>query len=196
MNAISEEELPAFVEEASAEVENTTTFLRNLLFWARSQMDGFSIKKETFPLCALLQENIELLKPQLRKKNLVLNNLCEQKYLVLADKELLNTVIRNLLSNAIKFSRDGGIIDISSRQTGDFLEVMVKDNGVGIPAAAQTKIWSDLLYSTRGTQNEKGTGVGLALCKNFTEKNGGTIRFESEEGKGTTFYFTLPLVAS
>ena len=106
---------------------------------------------------------------------------------------MLSTVLRNLLSNAIKFSYEGGEIKISSHYTNGFCEVLISDNGIGISKNNITKLFRiDISYKSPGTSNEQGTGLGLILCKAFIEKNGGKIWAESEEGNGTTLYFTIP----
>jgi signal transduction histidine kinase len=101
-------------------------------------------------------------------------------------------VLRNLVLNGIKFTESGGIIKVASREEGGNLVISVSDNGVGIAPEVQKILFEKTSgYSTRGTANEKGTGLGLILCKEFVEKNGGRIWLESELGKGSTFYFTL-----
>lgn len=194
MGEINQEELPDFIDEAMVEVGNTTAFLRNLLLWAKSQMDGFIVKKEPIDFYNSVQSNIDLLQPQINKKDIALLNLIAPNTQVSADIELLNTVLRNLISNAVKFTDRGGRIEISAIEQANFIQVAIKDSGVGIPKDIQNKILSDALYSTRGTQNEKGTGIGLSLCKSFIEKNGGTIWFESAGEEGATFYFTVEKV--
>lgn len=109
-----------------------------------------------------------------------------------ADLNMINLVFRNLILNAIKFTDAGGVIKISAQDLGSFYEIAIADNGVGIKPEVQKLLFEKTTgYSTRGTANEKGTGLGLILCKEFVEKNGGTIRLETEEGKGSTFYFTV-----
>ena len=108
---------------------------------------------------------------------------------------MIDTVIRNLISNAIKFTNRDGKISISTDSTGPLLKVSVKDNGTGMSKEVKEKLFRlDVNQSTAGTDNETGTGLGLILCKEFIQKNGGTISVESEEGEGSTFQFTLPKV--
>jgi signal transduction histidine kinase len=109
-----------------------------------------------------------------------------------ADTNMVNLVFRNLILNAIKFTEVGGIITVDAKPTGGFVQIGVADNGVGITPEVQKILFEKTTgYSTRGTANEKGTGLGLILCKEFVERNGGKIWLESEVGKGSTFYFTL-----
>jgi signal transduction histidine kinase len=104
----------------------------------------------------------------------------------------MNTVIRNLISNAIKFTRIGGKIELSSTKIDDKIELVVSDNGVGIDEEALSKLFRiDVQHTTKGTAEEKGTGLGLILCKEMVEKNGGSLRIESKVNEGTSFYITL-----
>jgi len=112
---------------------------------------------------------------------------------VLGDKEMVNLVIRNLVSNALKFTPEHGEVILLSEEDGEEIKIMVIDNGVGISPEKQAELFTQYKNtSTKGTGNEKGTGLGLMLCKEFIERNGGRIWVESEEGRGTCFTFTLP----
>jgi len=107
---------------------------------------------------------------------------------------MIDTVLRNLISNSIKFTKPGGHIILSAVQVGNMVEISVEDNGIGISEENQKKIFRiDVQYHREGTANEKGTGLGLILCKEFVEKNNGTIRIESKENEGSKFIFTIPL---
>jgi signal transduction histidine kinase len=135
--------------------------------------------------------NIKLLRVAQEKKIDLKNNIKEDLN-ALSDPNMVNLVLRNLMLNAIKFTHQGGIIEVSAEQEGDWVVVSVKDNGVGIAPENLEQIFDKSThYTTRGTANEKGTGLGLKLCKEFVEKNGGKIWVESELGKGSTFKFTL-----
>jgi signal transduction histidine kinase len=113
--------------------------------------------------------------------------------LVFADKAMISTILRNLISNAIKFTYPGGKIVISSDKKPDELMISISDNGIGIKKEVIDKLFRiDETYIAPGTQEEKGTGLGLILCKEFIEKHGGKIWVESEVDKGSTFYFTIP----
>ena len=129
-----------------------------------------------------------------RKKGvkIILENL-DKELVGLVDIDMLKTIIRNLISNAMKFSFEGGTITLSSRSEGDFVTVSVKDTGKGIKKEDQDKLLKqDSHFTTYGTKNEKGSGLGLMLCKDFVELHGGKLWFESEgEGKGTTFLFSM-----
>ena len=118
-----------------------------------------------------------------------------QSITVFADKDMIGTILRNLISNAIKFTNQGGTIVVSAKQKQGELMVTVSDNGVGIEADVLGNLFRiEESYSTSGTQNEQGTGLGLILCKEFIEKHGGKIWVESEVGKGSKFCFTIPKI--
>src|SRR5688572_13474923 len=140
----------------------------------------------------MLEENKELLKAQAQNKRITLVNESQEKVLIDAHKNSINTVVRNLISNAIKFTPEGGTITLkSSRQNGSAV-TSIADTGVGMSQNGRDKlIRLDSKHSTKGTANEKGTGLGLILCKEFVEKNGGKIWVNSKEGEGTVFYFSL-----
>jgi len=140
----------------------------------------------------MLEENKELLKAQAQNKRITLVNESQEKVLIDAHKNSINTVVRNLISNAIKFTPEGGTITLkSSRQNGSAV-TSIADTGVGMSQNVIDKLFRlDSKHSTKGTANEKGTGLGLILCKEFVEKNGGKIWVNSKEGEGTVFYFSL-----
>jgi len=126
------------------------------------------------------------------QKAITINKVLLHEINVFADKSMINTVLRNLISNALKFTRKGGEINISAEKRAKDILVSVSDSGIGIaPERLEMIFRIDESNSTNGTNNEKGTGLGLVLCKEFVETHGGKIRVESEEGKGSTFYFTL-----
>jgi signal transduction histidine kinase len=167
--------------------------LENLLEWSRSQTGNIEFKAEEFDLATVLKENEDLLKTQAQNKKLSLVNNNGVEVKVNAHKHSVNTVIRNLLSNAIKFTPEGGTITLSTQKSENEIKVSVSDTGVGMSEKVIQKLFRiDAKHSTIGTADEKGTGLGLILCKEFIEKNGGQIGVESEVGKGSVFYFTLP----
>jgi signal transduction histidine kinase len=189
--AIAPEEFPKITKELRTQFNHTRTLINNLLDWALLQMDKLKIVEERIDLHQMAEENFRLLSSMhLKKMNLV--NAIPEGQLALADKNMANLIFRNLILNAIKFTEEGGNISIRSSAQGALLRISVEDNGVGIRPEVQKIIFEKTSgYSTRGTANEKGTGLGLILCKEFVERNGGSIWVESEVGKGTTFHFTL-----
>jgi two-component system, sensor histidine kinase and response regulator len=139
----------------------------------------------------------EITNQSILKKNLSFFNNVDEDTFVYADPLMINSVIQNLLTNAIKFTPKRGSITISSCVKDNFVQVTVQDTGVGIEPDKSSKLFDfNTLFTTVGTAGEKGTGLGLPLCKEFIERNGGKIRVESELGKGSKFTFTLPVAVS
>lgn len=168
--------------------------LENLLVWSRSQTGKIQIKKEEIKIYNLVEENINLLLNQASKKKVKLINNIHYEGNVVADVNMIRTVIRNLISNAIKYTKEEGTITCSAKLLSDKLELSVHDTGVGIKPDNLPKLFRiDVNYSTKGTSDESGTGLGLILCKEFINKNGGDIWAESVFGEGSTFKFTIPL---
>jgi signal transduction histidine kinase len=176
-------------------VDKGSNLLKNLLYWSRAQMGSLKIIPEKINLQRLFHHNIELLKEKAKAKRINLFfHIDENAPSVFADVNTLDTVIRNLLSNAVKFTPLQGEIEISSKKiTNNLIEISVSDTGVGIEAENIDKLFKiDVNYTTTGTAEEEGNGLGLILCHEFVEKNGGTLGVESEVGKGTRFYIRLP----
>jgi signal transduction histidine kinase len=188
---ITQEEFSSLTQEMRVQFNHTRTLINNLLDWALLQMDKLKIQPEKIELSKVINENFTLVRSlHLKEMNLV--NQVETGIFGWGDLNMINLVFRNLILNAIKFSDKGGSIEISAKQDADFYVIAVKDYGVGINPEAQKLLFDKTTgYSTRGTANEKGTGLGLILCKEFIEKNGGQIWLQSEEGKGSTFYFSI-----
>ena len=168
--------------------------LENLLHWASSQSNRIKIVPAHYFINEILNRNIHLLSPAAFNKSINISLYSPKELSVYIDKESIDLVVRNLLSNSIKFTREGGEIVISTRESGDFIKVEVADNGVGIPnEIAENLFLSNSFYSTQGTNREKGSGLGLAMCRDFVERNGGKIHVESTLGQGSKFIFTLPV---
>lgn len=168
--------------------------LDNLLTWSKMQTNSIQFNPMVFNVNDQIIESIELLEGALTRKNIKIKFAANKEYLVYADLNMFSTVFRNLLANAIKFTPEKGNISIRLSKTDGFCEITVKDNGVGISPENLEKLFRlDSNHSTLGTNGEKGTGLGLILCKEFVEKHQGKIWVESEVGKGSAFIFTLPL---
>lgn len=168
--------------------------LMNLMEWSRAQTGRMNYTPEIFNLSDMICSAFPLLNDMAKQKSIRITLDVDSVDHVFADKEMIATVLRNLISNAIKFTSREGKISISSNVHDGQVTVSVRDDGVGIPADNISKLFRiDEGYSTSGTQNEQGTGLGLILCKEFIEKNSGRIWVESEENKGSVFYFTLPM---
>jgi len=184
------EEYAALLKEFS---EQGYRLLLNLLEWSRANTNSIKICIEPLSLARVVDESRSAIMPSALQKKIAIECSCSHDYSVMADVNLLNTVLRNLLSNAVKFSNENGVIRISGEETDHTVTVHVADNGVGIKPEILSKLFRiDTNCSTKGTRNEEGTGLGLILCKDFLGKMGGTIDVTSEWGKGTTFSFTLP----
>jgi signal transduction histidine kinase len=171
---------------------NTYKLLENLLEWASIQQSNIAFQPEQVILQKIAEEIIELSIEKASRKKIKIINCIPEGLIISADKNMLKTIIRNLVSNALKFTQANGEVKIAAVKTDEQIEIQVIDNGVGISPENIEKLFKiGSNYSQRGTENEKGTGLGLLLCKEFVEKHNGKIWVESEEGKGTTFAFTI-----
>lgn len=167
--------------------------LENLLEWSRSQTGKIIYIPQKINVYSLIDANLQLVELSASKKELKINNTISNDVIAYADPNMISTVIRNLLSNAVKFTERKGSIDISHKMEKKEVEIIVKDTGIGIPKRDVKKLFKiDEDFSTRGTDDEKGTGLGLIISSEFVKKNKGTLKVKSEEGKGSTFSFTLP----
>lgn len=188
---VSPEEFTQLTGELRVQFNHTKTLINNLLDWTLLQMDKLKIQQEKIDLRTMVDENFKLLSSMHLKETHMVNNI-PAGTLALADPNMINLVLRNLVMNGIKFTETGGRIEVSVDAQGSEYIIAVNDNGVGIAPDVQKILFEKTAgYSTRGTANEKGTGLGLILAKEFVEKNGGKIWLQSEEGKGSTFYFTV-----
>lgn len=173
--------------------KNLLNLLENLLTWSRIQREMIECCPQYIGLEEIIARNIDLLTLNAQQKQVMLNNSVEEKTTVYADPNMIDTVIRNLLSNALKFTDSGGNIEISTTHTTQYVEISISDTGIGISEKLLPKLFRiDTLSYRPGTADEKGTGLGLILCKDLIEKNGGRIWIVSEIGKGSVFRFTLP----
>jgi signal transduction histidine kinase len=189
---LTKEEIKMLSTDLDKSLKNLMALLENLLEWSRSQTGSIDFKAERFDINAVVQENLELLKGLADNKKIQLRNDAQGEIFVSAHRYSINTVVRNLLSNAIKFTKEGGSITVRIT-VGKDITLTVQDTGVGMaPATLQSLFELGSKTSTLGTAKEKGTGLGLILCKDFVEKNGGIIHVESTEGVGSKFYFTVP----
>jgi len=181
------------VDEMDKTVIASMDLLENLLEWSRTQTGRIEFAPRKLNLKPVLTEVLNLLKGNAVSKNITLKNEIDSSHTVFADRNMLNTIFRNLVSNAIKFSYQDGDITISSIDKSSEMEICIHDNGTGIEPEQSENIFSISTKSkTLGTAGEKGTGIGLMLCKEFVERNGGKIWVDSSPGNGSTFCFTLP----
>jgi two-component system sensor histidine kinase/response regulator len=198
MGTLPPERLATHSQRLTRTLDVTLRLLDNLLNWSASQMQGDKVRPEKIRLQPIVEEAMGLLAGDAERKTIAVFSDIPALSTVRADLDMLRLVVRNLLGNAIKFTPSNGQVRISARQLeGQGLwEINVEDNGVGIAAADLPKIFGETgLHSTLGTALEKGAGLGLRLCKEFVERNGGSITCESQLGSGTTLRFTLPMAA-
>lgn len=191
LNTIPKEELDKIIPDVAKRFKYTSTLLNNLLQWSQSQMDGYKVAPSAFDLISLLEEKSLLLQTKMEEKNITLT-LPKGEYIVYADRNMMDLVVQNLISNAIKYSFKSGKIDISITNHQENVKVSIKDTGIGIKPENLNRIFSDEFYTTVGTNSEKGTGLGLMLCKDFVARNNGEIWVENDPDTGSTFYFTIP----
>jgi len=189
---LSKDELDEITHSLEASLQENAATMDNLLAWAKAQMSGIVLNSRNFRLSENIKAVFSQLQFQANQKGIKLKMDVDQKLSVDADYDMVKLIVRNLVVNAIKFSRKGDIVTISTNRREKFVEVCVADQGVGIPEDDKPKIFSSTTHTLRGTSNEKGSGLGLNLCKEFVEEHGGKIWFESEVDKGTTFCFTIP----
>ena len=179
---------------ANRMTEEAFSLLDNLLKWTKSQIGRLNVVYQQFDLVPIIQGVIEIFSIAAELKNIRLRVEIPDTLEVYADCDMMKTVIRNLISNAMKFTPEGGDITIRVRQDAQAAIVEVSDSGCGISKENQAKLMKPSThFSTFGTKNEEGSGLGLLLCQDFATKNGGRLWFESEEGKGSTFSFSIPL---
>ncbi|MBE0662454.1 MAG: HAMP domain-containing histidine kinase [Bacteroidales bacterium] len=167
--------------------------LENLLEWAKIQQGNMVFAPKTIKLKDIADNALLLVNNNAIQKNISIENEIAEDIVIEADENMLNTILRNLLTNAVKFSNNGGTVTIFIAKTKNGLQLTVKDNGIGISAGNIPKLFktgSD--FNERGTANEKGSGLGLVLCKEFVERHNGKLWVESEEGKGSAFNFLIP----
>jgi two-component system sensor histidine kinase/response regulator len=191
-NVIDDAERPALEKDLLAATNNTMQMLSNLLYWTRSQMDRPMMNLVEIDLFSTLKGTLDMERTLAAKKGISLNYQIEDQITVIADGDMLQLVVRNLVSNAIKFTPSGGVINIDAQLLANECKLTVSDNGKGIAQADQENVFRATSEPTFGTDNEKGVGLGLLLCKEFIERQGGSIGFESVLGQGSRFYIFIP----
>lgn len=191
---ISPDEQEYFLSKLSENILVTDHLLNNLLYWAKSQMEGMAINRVTFDIQNIVHQNIDLLKSRGDKKGIEIGQQGNTELItVYADEAMIDLILRNLIENAMKFSEQGDSISVNIEDDQTFIKLAIRDSGKGILLEDQPKIFNKLTsFTTYGTLNEKGSGLGLMLCKELIEKNNGVIWFESTPGQGSTFYITIP----
>jgi two-component system sensor histidine kinase/response regulator len=177
------------------EVDQNSDLINNLLIWGRSQLGGFTVSRVQFPVNELVNRVIELLKPDIDHKNIIIKNSITADSVAFADKEMMEAVVRNLLSNALKFTHNGGVITLTDKRINNQVQIAITDTGIGMTPAQTARLFKGDFYTDKGPLNPHGTGLGLQICKEFIERNDGSISVESEAGNGSTFYFSVPAEA-
>ncbi len=191
---ISKEEFIEMLPEVSRNMEQVAFLLENLLAWSSSQLKGGEIvKTQKIDVHNILIQQKSILERIANEKKIEIEITPEAKYTAKADKNMIELVLRNLISNAIKFSEQGGKIKISTHDDLDFFKVCIQDFGKGISKENLSKIQKGTSFTTKGLNNEFGTGLGLVLVKEYIQKNLGQLEVFSEEGKGTKFCILLPI---
>ncbi|NEU08305.1 HAMP domain-containing histidine kinase [Flavihumibacter sp. R14] len=188
----SSEERSEIIATLKKHSESSLETLDNLLQWGKAQLQGIRVKHEDIFPQIIIERNVEAYAMQAEQKSITIKNLVPENLIVHADADHLNFIMRNLISNAVKFTYPSGTIIINAFQHSDALVcISIKDHGIGMSPENKKTIFKTFPVITPGTANEKGTGIGLMLCKEFVEANGGSISVDSVLGKGTTFSFML-----
>jgi signal transduction histidine kinase len=190
-DALPMDKVKEILVKLNVNVDYTVDLVTNLLYWASSQMNGFSVTSTSFSLNSIVAEVLAGMEKPAADKGIVLVDKTPPNLNIFADKDMIALVIRNLLSNAVKFCGAGNSITVCAENKGTDTEVCIADDGTGIAEAILQKINNGESITTYGTSKEKGTGLGLLLCKDFVARNHGVFRIESVPGKGSSFYFTL-----
>ncbi len=194
--SLSAEQLAKIGANMNRTANNLFTLLQNLLTWAQMQKGALSFMPMELALDELIAENVEIIRKRGEQKGISIINKCLEPIEVIADEKMITSVILNILSNAVKFTRRNGTVQVESKKIeNQMIEISISDTGVGMPQKEIDKLFKvgEKIGST-GTDGELSTGLGLLLCNEFIEKNGGSIRLESEEGIGSTFTFTLKMI--
>lgn len=195
---VEKQKLPAcevrqLVPEVLKDLTYATELTENLLSWAKSQMTGGTVSPHIIKVSPMIMEIEQLMRLQAEQKEIKIECLLKDSLSIYADSDMIRLVIRNLLSNAIKFTPYGGTVTVVTAATENDVEIIIKDTGEGMDDAMLEKIRDNNYHTTQGTAGERGTGLGLMLCREFLIKNNGLLHIESSKGKGSTFSFTLPV---
>ena len=194
LDDFNKDEIEKFMRMIRVSSNQLFSLLENLLLWARNQRGTIPFQPEIVDLQKNVNENINMVRGQAEKKEITLSAHIPGHIILSADKNMLDTILRNLLSNAIKYTPVKGRVEVTAKAAGQFAEISVRDSGVGISKENLAKLFTIAgKPSSPGTENEKGSGLGLILCREFVEKHQGIVRAESEPGHGSTFTFTIPV---
>ncbi|WP_320004909.1 sensor histidine kinase [Shiella aurantiaca] len=189
---LSQEEIVKLSSSISERLYHTSNLMENLLSWANTQLKSQNISPQEVNVLQVAKECAQLFEHQIDQKELTLQLNIDDTHFAYADKEMFQSVIRNLLSNSLKFSYPKGIVRIESLQNGKSVTISISDTGKGMSKDQVSKLFGKQHFSTEGTQQEKGVGLGLMLTREFVQRNHGSIQVESQEEQGSTFIITLP----
>jgi len=192
-NGIDEQTKIDLLKELQKSTKVTYNLLQNLLEWSRTQTGKITVETIKLDVHDLLEQTIEVLNKQAGNKCIKIKNHVPESTLCLADMNMTSTIFRNLISNSIKFTNHAGKISVHATAINNHYQFCIEDNGIGMDEETLNKLFKITEKTRRpGTENEEGTGLGLILCKEFIEKNNGSIWVESEPNIGSKFFFTLP----
>jgi len=178
----------------NSQARNTYNLLEDLLTWARDNSNKIAYNPVFCNISVICNDVIDQINDTAKMKEIMINSFHSNEVYAFADKNMVEVILRNLIVNAIKFTENSGKIEIYSMPIGEFIEITVADNGIGINESIKSKLFkSDFNESSPGTANEKGSGLGLVICKRFVERHQGKIWIENKTEKGTTIKFTLPI---
>ncbi|RMD49072.1 MAG: PAS domain S-box protein [Ignavibacteria bacterium] len=190
---LAREELKNFITMSHESAKKIFNLLQNLLEWAYMQKGQIKFDPIDLILKSFADEAVEVLLDRAKEKGIKIKNEIDSSLKIKADKSMIQTVIRNITNNALKFTDSGGSITLHAEKVDDYVKIGITDTGIGMDEETKNKLFKlDTHHTTKGTQGESGTGLGLIICKEMVEKNSGEIWVESKPGEGTTFYFTVP----
>lgn len=190
---LSKSERNNILDSLDQNIQDNSNMMDNLLAWAKAQMNGVQLNKRVFKFSEASKAVTEQIRFQAENKGISIETQVVDELTVKADYDIVKLVLRNLIANAIKFSQESDTITIRAGKSEQYAKIEIIDEGLGIKAEDQSKLFGNEHFTTRGTKNEKGSGLGLNLSKEYIEEHGGNLWFESEYKVGTTFFFTLPL---
>lgn len=188
---LEKKDIEKALSQIDAQLQQDINTLTNYLQWAQTQQDGITANLEDVSLSEIANNTLLEINRGANNKGVTLINKVPDDIYAVADKQMMTIILRNLLSNAVKFVGEGDQIIVETKQADSYIDISVQDTGRGIDPDARDKLFKPFNYIRKGTAGEIGTGLGLSICKEFTEEQGGSISFESEPGKGTTFSVRL-----
>lgn len=188
---VTEKEFQRFAPQLQQHVIGVSETLENLLQWSRSQMEGWNYNETTFNIFSSIRKTIQLFDEPTKQKKITIANEIPENEMISGDQNQIELIFRNLIHNSVKFTPEGGVISIASKHSGEFLDLIIKDTGIGMSPTQVARLFQKKTEVTYGTKGERGTGLGLILVKEMIENHNGKIVVNSNSGKGTTFIVSL-----